>query len=56
MEGVRQHVMEDERRSPNGSVSVGEMKFCVRVELLISEGGEVLQRSLAGFLLEANDV
>ena len=56
MEGVRQHVVEDERRSPNGSIAVGEMKLCVSVELLISEGGEILQRSPAGFLLEANYV
>ena len=56
MEGVGQHVMENEGGRADCAVPVGKVKFCVGVQLLIGEGGEVLQSSHARFLLEANSV
>ncbi|SPE21691.1 hypothetical protein SBA5_320065 [Candidatus Sulfotelmatomonas gaucii] len=35
MERMGQNMMEDERRSANGVVSIGEMKFSIGIELLI---------------------
>ena len=37
MESMGQHMMQDKRGSTDGGISIGEMKLCVRVELLIRQ-------------------
>jgi hypothetical protein len=37
MKGVGKDVMKDESRRANGFVPIGEMKFCIRVELIVSQ-------------------
>ena len=39
MEGMGENVMQNESRRADGFVSIGEMKFRIRVELLICQAG-----------------
>lgn len=52
MERVRENVMEDERRSACGEISIGETKFGIRVELLIREAQQIFFGPSAYLLLQ----
>ena len=52
MKGMREHMMKDERRSADGEVSIGEMKFGVGIEPLIGQGRQISVGRLADFLLQ----
>jgi len=56
MEGVGEDVMEDECRSADSRVTVGEVKFGVRVQLLVGESGQVLVCAPNDCLLERNSI
>ena len=52
MEGMRQDMMKDERRSADGDVPIGEMKLRIGIELSIAQGRQISVRRLADFLLQ----
>ena len=53
MKGMGQYMMKDERRSADGDVPIGEMKFRIGVELLIRQVRQVRVGSPNNFLLES---
>lgn len=56
VESVGEDVMEDERRSADSCVSVGEMKFGGGIELVLGEGGEIGKRLAHGSMLQITDI
>jgi len=56
VEGVGKDVMQDERWSADGAVSVRKMKFGVGVQSLVSESAEVEMSSLTRLMLQANGI
>jgi len=56
MEGVGEDVMENEGRSAHGMVSVRKIKLCRRVQLLLGQPREILQRSISDFFLKTNGI
>src|ERR1700733_15783160 len=50
MKSMRQDMMKDERRSADGDVSIGEMKLCVGIELLIGQGRQICVGRVADVL------
>ena len=56
MKSMRQDMMKDERRSADGDVPIGEMKFRIGVELLIRQVRQVRVGSPNSFLLEESRI
>ena len=56
MKGMGQDMMKDERRSADGDVPIGEMKFRIGVELLIRQVRQVRVGSPNSFLLEESRI
>jgi hypothetical protein len=52
MKGMRQHVMKDERRSPEGEVPFREMKLRIGIALLIGQGRQISAGRMADLLLQ----
>jgi hypothetical protein len=52
MKGMRQDMMKDERRSADGDVPIGEMKFRIGIELLIGQVRQISMGQLTHFLLQ----
>jgi hypothetical protein len=52
VERMGQNMMEDERRSADGVVSIGEMKFRIGIELLIRQAGQIYPGLPADLLLQ----
>jgi len=53
---MRDHVMQYQRRGPDGAITIREMKLRIAVQLLIGKIRKVLQSPVTGLLLEANCV
>ena len=52
MKGMSQHVMKNQSRSADGDVPIREMKFSIRVELLIRQVRQIRVSPLSDFLLK----
>jgi hypothetical protein len=56
MERMGQDMMEDERRSADGAVSIGEMKFRIGIELLICQARQIGLSPPADLLLQESGI
>jgi hypothetical protein len=56
MKGMGQDMMKDERRSADGDVPIGEMKFRISVELLIGQVRQISVGPPADFLLQESHI
>lgn len=56
MEGMGQHVVEDQCRSAEGGVSIGEMQFRICIELLIGQARQVRLSLSVDLLLEESGI
>ena len=52
MKSVREDMMKNEGRSAHGVVPVRKVKLCLRIELLLGQPRQILERSIYGFPLK----